>query len=192
MTYVVKSLSVKVFIVAARSFWLSVLTCSHLKFIFYLMAFNSTSHSQSYCKLNVFVHNVDNDEIHQLSCKLDIFMGSYFSFWKKLLWIFIYLVNPQKQLSTRHGECSRSKTIMRLSFGEPIRRPVRNNYITAVVIDAKNWTLGFYESTQCGGADPVCACQKGFPQEGTYNLGPGKLLGVSQRMGAGDGHMLRP
>lgn len=34
--------------------------------------------------------------------------------------------------------------------------------------------------------------RKGFPQEGTYNLGPRKLLGVSQRMGAGDGHMPRP
>lgn len=33
--------------------------------------------------------------------------------------------------------------------------------------------------------------RKGFPEERTYNLGPRKLLGVSQHMGAGDEHMPR-
>lgn len=74
---IIKSISVKVFIVAARSFQLS---WSHLEFIFYLMAFNSISHSQSYYKLNGFGHNDDKDKIHQFSCKVDIFMGNEFSF----------------------------------------------------------------------------------------------------------------
>lgn len=80
--------------VAPRSFWLSDLTCSYLQSIFYLMAFNSTNHSQSYCKLNLFAHNVHTDENDQFSCKLDFFMESYFSFLETAL-NFFYLVNPQ-------------------------------------------------------------------------------------------------
>lgn len=46
--YIYSKVQFSVFVIAMRSLWLSELTCSHLKIIFYLVAFISISHSQSY------------------------------------------------------------------------------------------------------------------------------------------------
>lgn len=99
-----------------RSFSLSELTCPRLKIVFYLTAFISISHSQSYCKLNVFGHNVYSDEIHQYSCKLDLHRESDFSFKKKIVLNF----HLAKYWSgTRCGKYDEGKAIA-FAFTEPV------------------------------------------------------------------------
>lgn len=63
-------------------------TCSHLKFIFYLMVFDSVSHAQSYCKLNVFGHN-DKDEIYQFLVKWTFLWEAIFLFFNCFEFLFI-------------------------------------------------------------------------------------------------------
>lgn len=153
----------------------------HSNFIWWLLPIlvilNRTA---SWINLVIYVYN---DEIHQFTHKLCFLKWQMF--FKKLLLVFVYLLNLQKLvgylLGTRPRKGSESKTVMVLALVELIANlptpetiPSLQLWLMLKVKILRFWEGIIKELTQ------FMVVRKGFPEEIIHNWGPEGSLSITQ------------